>query len=1405
MKKTKLLSLLFLIFISSNLFSQTANAGDNREICTDTVYMNAQEPDVGYIGTWNVTSGSAIIDTPSSKNTFVHSIIEGITVLRWTITNGTITDYDSIIVTNNTPTQASVNSTDEICSSEYTLIGSMFDIDETGLWTLINGTGNITNRSSYNTEVTGLSLNNNSFKWVISKGICSTADTIIITNNEIYANANDDEIICNEYYTFNAINTGYQTAKWSVVASSGNPIIDNTSSNTSNVSNLAPNTNTFKWTVNKGICSDYDIIIITNNKTTVADAGDFKTSCETTYSLNGNNVAQGTGVWTVTYGSANVISPSEYNSDIENLQPETNSFKWTITKGDCSSFDEVDIFYNYIYVDAGDDDIICASSYQLNADVPILGTGVWSVVGGNGVFENSSINNTVVNTILQGENTYTWTITNGNCSASDNVIITNDSPSSANAGANQEICGSVTTMDANVPLIGSGVWSVINGNGIFDNSTAPNTQVTGISLGINIYRWTITNEQCPLSDGITVTNNFVTASAGDNQTICNDETTLSATPQIPGETGLWTIHSGYGAFTDDELATTQVTGVGYGSNTYKWTISKGICSASDLVTVNNKFFQSSCSVMGLSDICEDYAQISGNTPPSGASGDWSLMSGNGIFDNSNANITFVRNLDVGANVFMWTINNDGCTSSSTLTINRKTVFADAGDDQYVCEPSANLSANSQDAGVTTLWTLVSGAGNINDPTNNETSVTGLNPGINTFRWKVDGDGCIDEDDMLIINNQFFVSAGINKHVCETYTNLNGSNPTPGSGVWSLQTGTGSFSSPSHYQTEVNGMLSNTTNIYRWTVFKNGCYAFDDVTIYMDMAIAEAGDDQTVCESNAILTATEPIDGSGSWSLLDGGGTIATPNNFTTSVSGLANGANLFRWTTTNTSCISSDDVIINNNFVTVTAGNNIETCHDYTNLSGDEHQIDGYGYWSVVSGTANFDNYTLFNTHVTGLQQGNNVLAWTVFQNGCDNGGSEVNVLNKSFSAYAGEDQSLEDFVTATSFEADLPAGATGIWTVLAGAGNVLDRYSPTSDVIDMPTGQNTFRWQVDYNGCSEFDDVYIFVFNFTPNAGSDKTTCEDEIRMNAMSQNGNPEYWSVIEGQGTFSDINDASAWVTDMANGMNIYRWTVNLNGAISYDEVTIYKAYANAGEDIISCDNFAQLNANEVLYTWQGQWAVIGGGGTFNNPLIYNPYVTDIHAGLNTYIWTITTDDCSVSDNISITNNTVDAYAGTDQVVSYPYTYMNATLDENCSGEWSVTSGAGNIYDIVQPDTEVTEIGSGENIFRWTVTHLDCISYDEMSITRGNADIENLEFSKKINIYPNPSNGNFTVKFNNIIDNITINIYDLTGKIIFSNQYTGVKQANINIQEYNNGIYFINFKTDVIDYSTTINVFK
>ncbi|MCX6312034.1 MAG: PKD domain-containing protein [Bacteroidetes bacterium] len=78
-----------------------------------------------------------------------------------------------------------------------------------------------------------------------------------------------------------------------------------------------------------------------------------------------------------------------------------------------------------------------------------------------------------------------------------------------------------------------------------------------------------------------------------------------------------------------------------------------------------------------------------------------------------------------------------------------------------------------------------------------------------------------------------------------------------------------------------------------------------------------------------------------------------------------------------------------------------------------------------------------------------------------------------------------------------------------------------------------------------------------------------------------------------------------------------------------------------------------------------------------------------------------------------------------------------------------------------------------------------------------IENIPFANSVNVYPNPTNGQFNVLFNNNNNSVvSIQLYNLEGKLMQQKQINNVKagtSVQINVEGYATGMYMLKLLGD------------
>ncbi|MBL4643906.1 MAG: hypothetical protein JKY44_09985, partial [Flavobacteriaceae bacterium] len=174
-----------------------------------------------------------------------------------------------------------------------------------------------------------------------------------------------------------------------------------------------------------GICS-----FISNAKT-----GDDIEQCETsTFNLVANEpVASVSGTWTVVSGTATITSLNSATTTATAVPVGTTAtLRWTMSDGNPAANTTNDIILTNSNSVAGTNiDQTGNSSFTLAGNTPLSGfTGSWSFVGASGsaAITTASSPTSGITGVSSGTSvTLRWTVTNGTCSSTDDVVLTNNS------------------------------------------------------------------------------------------------------------------------------------------------------------------------------------------------------------------------------------------------------------------------------------------------------------------------------------------------------------------------------------------------------------------------------------------------------------------------------------------------------------------------------------------------------------------------------------------------------------------------------------------------------------------------------------------------------------------------------------------------------------------------------------------------------------------------------------------------------------------------------------------------------------------------------------------------------------------------------------------------------------------
>ncbi len=408
----------------------------------------------------------------------------------------------------------------------------------------------------------------------------------------------------------------------------------------------------------------------------------------------------------------------------------------------------------------------------------------------------------------------------GGVSATGTITVI-DAPTVAAAGPDQTgagTCGTTsTTLAANTPTVGTGIWTIVAGvGGTVVTPGSPTSVFNGVAGNTYTLRWTVTNAPCPASfDEVDITFNLnpTVASAGADQTgaaTCGTTSTNLAANTPTVGTGTWTIVAGVGGTIVTPGSPTSVfNGVAGNTYTLRWTITNAPCPASfDEVDItfnlNPMVAAAGADQTGAGTCGTTSTTLAANTPTVGT-GAWTIVAGVGGTIVTPASPTSVFN-GVAGNTYTlrWTITNAPCPASFDevdITFNLNPTVAAAGADQTgagTCgTTSTTLAANTPTVGTGT-WTIVAGVGGTIVTPGSPTSVfNGVAGNTYTVRWTVTNAPCpasFDEVDITFNLNPTVASAGADQTgaaTCgTTSTTLAANTPTVGTGTWTIVAGVG---------------------------------------------------------------------------------------------------------------------------------------------------------------------------------------------------------------------------------------------------------------------------------------------------------------------------------------------------------------------------------------------------------------------------------------------------------------------------------------------------------------------------------------------------------------------------------------------------------------------------------------
>ncbi len=953
--------------------------------------------------------------------------------------------FDEINITvSENPTDANAGTDQTLaCNIVETDLAGNNPTDGFGYWTQIDGpnTAIIADPYDESSHISGLIEGVYSFRWLVSGGpYCPTkqddVNVIVSTPTTTASAAGFDMTVCSAsviYLDANAPDE-HETGTWTVTPSAGITFSDNNDPKAT-VYGLSNSTvYTFTWTISNPCSSDATDITVTTGSTTgpsEADAGPNQCQADgtVTTTMAGNNPAVGQGTWTILNGpnSPSISNVNVNNTTITGMINGIYEIEWSITNVGCQTTRDttfVTIAPTSTTSIAGGDQELCNNSVTLSATAPTEGLGTWTQVSGHPGWSISDEHNSnaTISNLQSGTYEFMWTVGYGNCpETSDNVIVhISNTPTTANAGGDQNICGATTaTLDANSPTVGTGHWAIVGTVANNPNMSDINNPTTGISnlvTGAYTYRWSIISGAfCPPSTDDVLIQVSAPAKAGNDQQLCNSsEALLTGTD---GSNGTWTEVTSIGAVITPNTDYTAIASnlVVEDDYTFRYTVPAiyGCPETSDDVIIQTSPYGEEPNAGTDKEICTsggNQVTMDATSPGIGV-GQWVLISGPNTptITNDALNTTTVTGLIAGLYIYEWNVEYNWCANYSDIVridVYDPPTTAVAGADQpNACELDAQLEGNQPTLGIG-MWTLASGPGTIDINNPNLPNSTVSNPsavGTYTFQWEItNGTVCAASTDQVDITftapAPTVPNAGIDQPLCDLLTtSMTGNTASSGVGTWTKFSGPAgeNITSPNSETTNITGITSGTYE-FVWKIVSGGCELTDTMVVVNSTFItANAGSDADFCEFKPVsLNANAPAPSQGTWSYISGPTTpfISNPNDFSSSVNGTTVGTYTFQWDIDNGNCASSSNqvditVITQADLTLAVTGSTICPGSDGTlTISSAENNVDYeafIGTTSVGTGTGTGANLVITIANAD-LSAGDNIINIKANKGVCD-------------------------------------------------------------------------------------------------------------------------------------------------------------------------------------------------------------------------------------------------------------------------------------------------------------------------------------------------------------------------------------------------------------------------------------
>ncbi|MCF6240303.1 MAG: FG-GAP-like repeat-containing protein [Bacteroidales bacterium] len=257
---------------------ETADAGTDKGLCEASSKQLSGNNPTHYTGTWSSNIATVTFDNNTLYNATAQNFSQdAIMEMYWTIDNGACgISVDTMELANYINFISDAGSSDTICSSQYQLHGNTPPSLSIATWTCTHSEvtfDDVHKPDALASNLPAGSANESPFRWEINNGACgwSYSSISIFRNEQPTADAGVDQDLCNKTTAYLNANQAPIRANGYWTCSNNEVIFQNSSFNSSSISNIPHGTTTFTWTLEIPACpkSSDDLIINSYNNVNI--------------------------------------------------------------------------------------------------------------------------------------------------------------------------------------------------------------------------------------------------------------------------------------------------------------------------------------------------------------------------------------------------------------------------------------------------------------------------------------------------------------------------------------------------------------------------------------------------------------------------------------------------------------------------------------------------------------------------------------------------------------------------------------------------------------------------------------------------------------------------------------------------------------------------------------------------------------------------------------------------------------------------------------------------------------------------------------------------------------------------------------------------------------------------------